>query len=277
MKTKHVLLISLLATSEVFAQIESTGFSTVHPMNGLFKLFSGGMNATYQDEKIIGNVDISVNTFHYFMITGVRKNQNDSLKLSNQLHAFKNQFIGFEFFLINRAVLDFDTTSAKILNYLSSLQAAPLTLRVSKEILLSKKSGMIPNSFLPVYLLRFTNDGRVIPYNAERGKMNIGSSINSFITLLCAFTRLEVSGTGELIDKGKMYFEPTLGISAGSMNMMKYATNNTKNEILYSAECRLGFHSDTKSVSDYGFLIRYVFNEVDSPKLRAGIVLSASR
>jgi hypothetical protein len=157
------------------------------------------------------------------------------------------------------------------------LQAAPLTLRISKEILLSKRNGILPHSFLPVYILRFTNDGRVIPYSSERGEMKIGSSVNSFISLSCAYTRLELSGAGELIDKGKMYFEPTVGISLGSLNMMRYATNNLKNQLVYSAECKVGFHSETKRANDYGFLVRYVFNELDSPKLRAGIILSTAR
>lgn len=243
-----------------------------------FKLLAGGLNALYSNDNAKGGIDFSVETYHFYLVTGNRNltdsSRNQQTKSNSNL-SMKQQYKGFEFFLINRASVDFDSMRTLANDYITSLQASPITVRFVKEFFLTDQKEITASSYSPVISIRLTSDGRVVPYSDFRNKVNVGASGHFFVTLSTQFTRLEFDPKGKELDRGTMYLRPSFGFAVGSKELMKSVHVDNTNKVLLSTECRLGFVSHTKTVNDCSFLVRYTPGDVVGPKLRAGIILSS--
>lgn len=290
MKTNELLVLSVLATAlhnECFCQTDHSydikNDTILKPQTSsqptIFRLLTGGINAVYSDEKARGSIDLSVQTYHYFLVTGKRKDSDtikmNALKGSVSNFNMKDQFKGFDFFLLNRASIDFDTTGSIANDYITSLQASPLTLRFVKEYFLTKQRSITSESYSPVISIRLTGDGRAVPYSDQRSQVGVGASGHFFVTFSTQFTRLEFDQKGKEVDRGTMYFQPSIGFAVGNSQLMKSVYEDQINKVLLSSECRLGFKSHSKTVNDCSLLVRYTPSNVLGPKLRAGIILSS--
>lgn len=290
MKTNELLVLSVLATAlhnEGFCQMERSPFTSSDSLSTLpvtsqpnvFRLFTGGINAIYSDDQARGGIDLSVQTYHYFLVTGDRKDSDTTKKkqFKGGMNTFtrKDQFKGFDFFLLNRASIDFDTSKSIANDYITSMQASPLTLRFVKEYFLTKHHSINALSYAPVISIRLTGDGRAVPYSDQRQQVGVGASGHFFVTFSTQFTRLEFDQKGKEMDRGTMYIQPSVGIAIGNNQLMKSIYEDHTNKVLLSSECRLGFKSHAKTVNDCSLLVRYTPSNVIGPKLRAGIILSS--
>lgn len=252
---------------------ESNSRNTVHP--NMFRLFTGSVNAIYSNNQTKGGMDLSVQTYHYYLVTGKRKNTDSLPQVKNSQSLMQQQYNGFEFFLLNRAALDFDSSNSIANDYITSLQAAPITLRFMKEVFLTKQRMISTTSYAPVVSIKLTGDGRAIPYENTRSQIGMGASGHVYLTFSSQFTRLEFDHVGKEIDRGTMYIQPSFGIALGNSEMMKTVYTDNQNKLLLSSECRLGFKSHAKTVNDCSLLVRYALSDIVGPKLRAGIILSS--
>jgi len=281
MKTREILLFSVTITvfqvnlySQTDTLIISTPVSTFQ--SNAFKVFTGGINAVYSNDRANGSIDVGVQTYHYFLVTGSKKRTDTSAQTPNVNTVYNyRDFKGFEFFLLNRAALNFDTSRSIANDYITSLQSSPLTLRFVKELFLTKQHEITSSSYSPVISIRLIGDSRAIPFQDERNQLNFGASGNFYVTLSSQFTRLEFDKSGKELDRGTMYLQPSFGIAVGSNEMMKSIYLDNTNKLLLSSECRLGFKSKNKAVNDCSLLIRYTISDIIGPKLRAGIILSS--
>lgn len=233
--------------------------------------FSGGANAMYTGNKLNGSVDITIQTYHFFMVTGLRSNSDSTL---SKTQSVKDQYKGFEFFLINRAALDFDSIQNMANNYLTSLQGAPLTLRFMKEVFLTKNRHSSLLNPRPVISLQVNTDLRASPYYIRNHPLKVGASGHIFLTLSTAFTRLELENN-TIIDQGTMYFLPTFGFSILDQQIAKSLIPSSSMPLLFSTELKFGFKSSKKSINDTSFIIRYCLTQVNGPQLYTGILLSS--
>lgn len=277
MKTHELLLSSMAITVfQVNLYCQTDSLLIANPVStfqsNAFKVFTGGINAVYANDNPNGSIDVGVQTYHYFLVTGQRN--DTSTNQTNKSYNYQD-FKGFEFFLLNRAALNFDTSRSIANDYITSLQASPLTLRFVKELFLTKQHEITNTSFSPVISIRLIGDSRAIPFQDERNQLNFGASGNFYVTLSSQFTRLEFDKVGKEMDRGTMYLQPSFGIAVGSNEMMKSVYLDNKNKLLLSSECRLGFKSRTKTVNDCSLLIRYTLSDIVGPKLRAGIIFSS--
>lgn len=290
MKTNELLLLTasvtvmhLISNGQLNDTLNSSNNSNRNHPNyspNMFKMFTGGINALYNDETTKGGIDLSVQTYHYFLVTGKNiPRVKDSISADNIKRVsplkVKDDYKGFDFFLLNRAAVNFDTTGSMASDYLSSLQASPLTLRFVKEIFLSKQHDITSFSYTPVLSVKLTGDSRLVPYNYRTDQMNVGASGNFFVTFSTQFTRLEFDHVGKEIDRGTMYIQPSFGLAIGNGELMRSVLMNPKDKVILASECRLGFKSHSKTVNDCCLLVRYALNEIIGPKLRAGLILSS--
>jgi hypothetical protein len=237
-------------------------------------VFTGGINAVYSNDRANGSLDVGVQTYHYFLVTGAKK-KVDTLPQGTYVKLNYQDFKGFEFFLLNRAAFNFDTSRSVANDYITSLQSSPLTLRFVKELFLTKQHEINSSSYSPVISIRLIGDSRAIPFQDDRRNLNFGASGHFYVTLSSQFTRLEFNKSGKELDRGTMYLQPSFGIALGTNEMMKSVYVDQHNKPLFSSECRLGFKSTTRTVNDCSFLIRYTLSDIIGPKLRAGIILSS--
>lgn len=272
MKTYELLISSCL----VHATFSIAQSPKQQSENNFLSAFAGGVNALYSNNGTKGSIDLSVQTYHYYMITGRRK-QNDSLQKRTDTLSIKDEYRGFEFFLINRAAMDFDSVQTVANNYITSLQGSPVTIRFMKEYFISKNRAITATSLAPVLSLKLTGDLRAIPYGNSTKQVKFGGSSHLFLTLSSQFTRMEFNQTRELIDLGTMYLLPTIGIAIGNPELMKSVFREREEKFLVSTECRLGFRSERKAVNDLSFLFRYSITDINGPRFRAGLILSAIR
>lgn len=252
---------------------DPTSEKAVRP--NMFRLFTGSVNALYSGDEAKGGMDLSVQTYHYYLVTGKRPLKDSTQLRTTSQTSLQHQYNGFEFFLLNRAALDFDTSRSLANDYITSLQASPITIRFMKEIFLTQQRSISSNSYSPVVSIQLTGDGRAIPYENIRNQVNVGASGHLYLTFSTQFTRLEFDHIGKEIDRGTMYLQPSIGIAFGNGEMMKSVYVDQKNKPLLSSECRLGFKSHAKTVNDCSLLVRYAISDVVGPKLRAGIILSS--
>jgi hypothetical protein len=266
---KPILLLMLCSSTIFYAQRNE--LSSTNGFANYLSKFSGAANAMHNGSKLSGSVDIAIQTFHFFMVTGIR-NKVDSLSFNS--NSVKQHYRGFEFFLINRAALDFDSIQNMANNYLTSLQGAPLTLRFMKELFLTKNRIITSDNPRPVVSLQLNTDLRASPYYQRNSPLRIGGSGHLFLTLSSAFTRLEFENN-QLKDQGTMYFLPTFGVAILENQLAKSIMPNSQHPLIFSAELKMGFQSDKKSINDTAFIIRYSITDVMGPRLYTGIILSS--
>lgn len=171
----------------------------------IFRVFTGGINAIYSNDAAKGGIDLSVQTYHYYLVTGTKEIDTASKSGNSTKTSFRQQYNGFEFYLLNRAAMNFDTSRSIANDYITSLQASPLTLRFMKEIFLTKQPENTTTSYAPIISIRLISDGRAIPYEDSRSQISFGASGNFYITLSSQFTRLEFDHSGKEMDRGTMY------------------------------------------------------------------------
>lgn len=244
--------------------------------SSIFQRFAGSVNTLYNQNQAFGSFDLSVQSYHYFFVTG-RRYKNDSIhkSLISKKRPLREVYSGLHFFLLNRAAIDFDTLRAIANNYITSLQASPLTLRLRKEIFLTKEHEISTSSYTPVLSFLISGDARAIPYGDVSRRVHVGGSGHLFITFAAMFKRVEFDLSGKEIDKGTMYLKPTFGLAYGTADLMKSVLPRHDKKPIMTSGCRLGFASEQNKLKDFSFLIQYTMSEILGPKLRAGIILTS--
>ncbi|MCO4813718.1 MAG: hypothetical protein KC454_03335 [Flavobacteriales bacterium] len=245
-------------------------------INNYFRQFSGGINAVYRNDKSKGGIDMAIQTYHYYMITG-RREKSDSLhkKMVLQQTPVSKLYKGFHFFILNRAAINFDSIQAMTVDYFTSLKPSPLTLRIKKEFFLTKQHKLSPLNYIPVVSILLTGDGRTVPYTNLQSHTKAGVSGHFYLTFSTIFKRLEYDIKGNQIDHGTVYFRPSIGVAYGNKALMKTIQVREEKIPVMSTEVTLGFKSDKNSVKDFRFLLGYTINEIIGSKIRAGVVLSS--
>lgn len=227
--------------------------------NSFFNSFAGSINTLFNKNQAGASFDLSVQTYHYFFVTGKKTDTakvhlKDGTTLSNGV---KDRYRGFDFYLLNRAAINFDSLKTIANDYLTPLQTSPLTIRINKEFFLTKNKEITENDYSPVVSILITGDARAIPFGDLSSKVNLGASGHLFCTFSTLFKRIEFDPQGNEIDKGTMYFQPTFGMVYGTDDMMKNVFLDGKNRLLLTSELRFGFKSDKYAVKDWGLLVRY--------------------
>lgn len=240
----------------------------------LFQNFAGGINTLVQGNQASGSFDLSVQTYHYFLVTG-RRYKNDSLHrvMQSKARSYRDLYKGFHFYLLNRASIDFDTIRAIANNYITSLIGSPLTIRINKEFFLTKAREITASSLTPVLSLILTGDSRIIPYGNRNDKINFGTSAHFYLSFSALFKRVEFDKTGREMDNGTMYLRPIFGLAYGNPQLMRSITPGDKLLPVLTSGCRIGFKSELNKVKDFSFLLNYTISDIIGPKLRAGILL----
>ena len=244
-------------------------------INNYFRSFSGGINAVYEKQGKAG-VDLAVETFHYYMITSKRA-KNDSIHFSqvNQKKSISELYRGFHFFIMNRAVIDFDSIQSMAVNYFTSLKPSPLTLRLKKELFLTRQQELSTLNFVPVISIILTGDGRTVPFVNQSSTVKAGVSGHLYLTFSAIFKRLEYNIMGSQIDEGIVYLKPSIGMAYGTSGLMKSLQPRQKKTPIISTEFQLGFRSEKKRTKDFRFLLGYTLTEIAGPRIRAGLILAS--
>lgn len=241
-----------------------------------FRVLTGGLNTLFSGEQARGSMDIGVQSCHYYLITGKRfKTDSIHRELVSRNEPISKVYKGFHFYLLNRAAVNLDSIRSMAAEYVSSLKASPLTLRLRKEIFLSKQRMINQLNYAPVISLLVTGDGRAIPFLDKNSKVQLGVSSHMYLTFSSLFKRLEFDIKGNTIDQGTIYLKPSIGIGYASKELMKNISPRGFNKPLLSTDWRLGFKSEKFNVKDFSLMMSYSISEMIGPRLRAGILLSA--
>lgn len=272
--TALISFVGMLLPALVFTQTNKDSANYIHyqPIQQFFQSFGGGINTLYDGKNIGGSFDLSVQTLRYFLITGTNGKLSDTINFSTKSD-ISNYFKGLDFLIINRASIEIDSLRAIANDYLTSLQASPLTFRLNKEIKLNQRKPEKVNPYSPKFSLLLTGDGRVVPYSARTSKTQVGASGHFYLTFLTRLRRFEMDRAGKLIDDGYMYFRPAFGIAMGSNELMN-SIIRTSNPVLMSSEVRVGFISNKQSIQDCCLLVRHVITPIYGPNTRIGLVLN---
>lgn len=280
-----LLTVTTLATGQIEADSSRINDKTTgsektpskHTQNsGLFQSFGGGMSTLFSNGNTSSGFDLSAQAYHYFLVTG-KRSKNDSIhsSLVKAKRPLREVYNGFHFYLLSRALLNFDTLQSIANNYVTSLLASPFTLRIKREFFLSKQHKISTNNFAPILSLIIKGDGRAIPFGEPGTKLNLGASGHFYISFSALFKRIEMDHLGKEIDRGTMSFTPTFGIAYGTKELMKSVSINRKKEPILTSGCRLGFNSEKTSGKDFSFLVQYTISDIIGPKLRAGVILTS--
>lgn len=276
-------LYAILCCVQILGAIgQPTSDSIYHTSKGnssgssLFQNFGGSINSLFNNNQAFGSFDLSVQTYHYYLITGKRyKTDSIHAALISQGKPVQDLYKGVHFYLLNRAAIDFDTLRAIANNYITSLLASPLTLRIKKEFFLTKQHVVNAHSMGPVISFLLSGDARAIPFGDQEQKVNVGGSGHMFLTFSALFKRIEFDAVGNELDNGTMYLHPTIGIAYGTKALMtSVLPRNSKDPILTSG-FRMGFCSERNKLKDFSLLMQYTLTDIVGPKLRAGIILSS--
>ncbi len=238
----------------------------------MFQKFTGGLNSLIQDSRASGSFDLSVQTYHYYLVTA-RRYKNDSMHYEMQKREtpIHDLYKGFHFYLLNRAAIDFDSLRSIANNYITSLLGSPLTIRIDKELFLTKARKITASSLTPVLSLVLTGDSRLIPFGNRDSKMNVGASGHLYLSFSALFKRVEFDAVGRELDNGVMYLRPIFGIAYGTKELMQSVIPGDKLRPIITTGCRVGFKSEINKLSDFSFLLNYSLSDIIGPKLRAGI------
>ena len=98
MKTNELLLLTASVTVMHYSGISQTNPNQSDSMTNaksqmnanMFKLFTGGINTFYTGQQTKGGIDLSVQTYHYYLVTGKTKIQ-DTLEIANKSLNFADQ------------------------------------------------------------------------------------------------------------------------------------------------------------------------------------------
>ena len=271
-----VVLLDSMCFSQKTDTLDYYQSSAPNNITNYFRTFSGGVNAIYNDKKTKGGVDMAVQTYHYYLITGKRSKTDSIHQLKiEQKTPFGEMYRGVHFFILNRVSIDFDSIQSMAVDYFTSLKPSPLTLRVKKELFLTKQHELSSTNYIPVISILLRGDGRTVPYVNEKSHVKAGGSGHFYVTFSAIFKRLEYDIYGKQIDQGTIYFRPSIGVAYGTQALMKSIQTREKKVPIVSTECQLGFHSEKKSINDFKFLFGYTISEIVGPKIRAGIILSS--
>lgn len=244
--------------------------------NEFFSSFAGGLNALFNKSEAGASFDLSLQTYHYFIVLKKKQSVTSITKKDQStISGTKDSYRGIDIYLFNRAAINFDSLKSIANDYLTSLQTSPLTLRINKEWFLTKNKEITEGDYSPVVSTLLTGDGRAIPYGDINNKVSVGFSGHLYLTLSASFKRIEFDSHGNEIDKGVIYFQPSFGVAYGTDAMMKNVFIDRSNRPLLSSECRIGFRSDNNTVKDWGILARYTWENITGPKFRIGITLAA--
>jgi len=245
--------------------------------NNLLRSFAGSLNALVNENSTGASFDLNLQTYHYFFPLRERKLDTITVVKSDGKVLYgrtKEKYRGIDIYVFNRAAINFDSLKSIANDYITSLQASPLTLRINKQIYLTENKKITENDYNPVVSLIITGDARAIPYGDVSERIKLGASGHLFLTLSTLIKRIEFGDNGEEIDKGTMYIEPSIGVVFGTENMMSTLYADNKNRALLTSELRIGFKSDNLRIKDWGLLLRYTWEDIVGPKFRAGITFT---
>jgi len=276
-----VLLLFFSAISEMAAQSNSESYERIRLNNLLtesdkentfFNSFSGGIGALYNSTGSGSSIDLSSMTIKYLVIVGVK---NDTVNIRTEdgtiiPNRLRQRFSSIDLYLINRAAINIDSLNTMANDYLTSLQASPITFRLGYEGYLTKNKEIDVNQMLPVIKYRFTGDIRAVPYSSQLGTAKFGGSSNLYFSILAHFRGLQID-EGEIKDQGTFYIEPSIGFAYGNQELMESVFRDGKSKLLFSTELRFGFISDFNRIRDWGILARYTWEDVVGPNFRIGL------
>ena len=284
MKKLYLLLLLLITINQVFSQSMSVSHELVHPFGGRFSLkdptqeknffnqFSTGLSGIVNNGKGGGSFDLSSITVKYFI--PIKKRQDSvTIKTKDTITAsIRDRYYGFDIYLINRATISTDSLKSMANDYLTSLQASPLTFRIGYEGFLTKNRIIDDTHILPVIKYRLSADARAVPYSNTTGVVNIGGSLNAYFSLLLQLKAIEDGDMSK--DRGTFYLEPSIGFASGGNDLMGPIFKDNTNRLLFSTELRTGFISDTNKIRDWGVIIRYSWQDITGPNFKIGITVS---
>jgi hypothetical protein len=266
------LKLSAQSNSELHERVKLNNLLAVgEEDNAFFNSFTGGIGALFNKNQGGASIDLSSLTIKYFIPLGIK---NDSVNVQREdgtiiPNRLRQRYRGVDLYLINRATMNIDSLNSIANDYLTSLQASPITVRLGYEGYLTKNREINVNQILPVVKYRFTGDARAVPYNSNTGDVELGGSGNFYFSLLTQFRGIQIDG-GEIKDQGTFYIEPSIGFAYGSQELMESIFKNGKSKVLFSSELRFGYTSDYHRIKDWGILARYTWEDVTGPNFRIG-------
>jgi hypothetical protein len=164
--------------------------------------------------------------------------------------------------VLNRAAVSFDSVQALATEYLTSLQATPLTLRGEIPFVLAVRDVSIP------IVLRL--DGRGVPYADSVGTVKFGAAGHLFVST--SLTQPAWQGT----DRGHVYAEPTLYVTIGGKELFQSVLASDEGQSFFGGEIRAGYRSLLSRHLDIGLVGRCAFATLAGSTCRISVIGSAT-
>ncbi len=190
----------------------------------------------------------------------------DSTTLGDNSKTYKITKHYLDLTFLSRAALGLDSVIKNTINYLSSLDATPLTIRTSIPIpFLSSNSSSIPgvDEGEPISNTNIKLDFRSVPYTTSIGTTDMGGAANAALSysFRSGYEGVDPQ-TGEINETGFIYIEPTAFVnyafSSGVRENIFQGVN--KDHALFGAELRVGLEPHTLSSDPFNIVLSYLFN-----------------
>lgn len=176
--------------------------------------------------------------------------------------------------VLNRAAINLDSLRNLALEYVSSLQASPLTLRVYVDKKLTNRDQVTFGTVYPDVSVVLQLDGRAVPYAGAGGNVDVGATAHAFGTLKIQFKTDEIDEDGNTIDTGASYFEPSFFIAKANSRLAETLFTDGKDRPFQGVELRIGYRSDKDKGRDLGALFQWTWQDLIGPSLRAGFTIT---
>lgn len=233
-----IMAMGLGSQSEVEKLEEKGNFlSNILTSVGMFNDGSSGIS-----------LESGTSIINYFIILNERKKilNADSSKATNL-------YSGVNFSIMSRGKVVFDTLNNVLTDYLGSLQASPLTLRLKYQYRLNEKNYLL-DTLLPQLSARVSLDGRISPFSKANTNNVITGTFHFALGFSTIFQSITIQNNVE-VDKGLWYLDASFILVGGDRIALNSLTNDNSGW-LSNLDFRLGYKSNTKRSRDFGMLVR---------------------
>lgn len=174
-----------------------------------------------------------------------------------------------KFMILNRASINLDSLEAVANEYVTSLQAAPITAR--GQYVAYSYADPIDAAGTKMFTTNLVVGGdlRGVPYANESGSVKLGGTVHTFLKVQVETGGAELNTNGDPIDTGTFYVEPAIMIAFGGNGVMKSLLDNDS-RMFAGLDLRAGYKSDVDRFRDFGIVARWTWEKVRGAAFRVG-------
>lgn len=217
---------------------KSNFLSNVLSNIGLFNDGSSGLS-----------LESGTSIINYFIILKRRPDTIDTVGR----YIVTSRYSGINFSIMSRGKIVFDTLNNVFTDYIGSLQASPLTMRLKYQYRLNEKNYLI-DTMVPQVSVRASLDGRISPFSKTSTNNVITGTFHFALGISTAFQSVTMQND-QVVDKGLWYADASF-IAVGGDRAALHSLTNDNRGWLANFDIRLGYKSSTLRSRDFGLLIR---------------------